>query len=109
MKVEEFLTIPEEDIVFEILEDEQVIADLVNTFKRSNEENTNDLDEMDDSSEVPIININVALKRLKNIHTFLLQQDDANECMKLVNTIEKFIRKKKINMMQQTTIDQYFN
>ena len=33
MKVEEFLTIPEEDIVFEILEDEQVIADLVNTIK----------------------------------------------------------------------------
>ena len=72
MKVEEFLTIPEEDIVFEILEDEQVIADLVNTFKRSNKENTNDLDEMDDSSEVPIININVALKSLKNIYTFLL-------------------------------------
>ena len=72
IKVEEFFTISEEDIVFEILEDEQVIADLVNTFKRSNKENTNDLDEMDDSSEVSVVNINVALKGLKNVHTFLL-------------------------------------
>ena len=39
MKVEEFLNIPNEDIVFEVLEDDQIIADLVNTFKRFNEEN----------------------------------------------------------------------
>jgi len=73
MKVEEFLTIPEEDIVFEDLEDDQIIADLINAFKKSDEENINDIDEMDDSTEVSIINSNVALKSLKNIHTFLLQ------------------------------------
>ena len=72
MKVEEFLTIPEEDVVFEVLEDDQIIADLVNIFKKSEEENINDIDEMDDSTEVPIISHNVALKSLKNIHTFLL-------------------------------------
>ena len=72
MKVEEFLTIPEEDIVFEVPEDDQVIADLVNIFKKSNEQNINDIDEMDDSTEISIISNNVALKSLKNIHTFLL-------------------------------------
>ncbi len=109
MKVEEFLTIPEEDIVFEDLEDDQIIADLINAFKKSDEENINDIDEMDDSTEVPIINSNVALKSLKNIHTFLLQQEDSDEYIKLVNTIEKFVKKKKLNSMQQTTINQYFN
>ncbi len=109
MKVEEFLTIPEEDIVFEDLEDDQIIADLINAFKKSDEENINDIDEMDDSTEVSIINSNVALKSLKNIHTFLLQQEDSDEYIKLVNTIEKFVKKKKLNSMQQTTINQYFN
>ena len=72
MKVKEFLTIPEEDTVFEVLKDDQIIKDLVNIFKKSNEENVNDIDEMDDSTEIPIISNNVALKSLKNIHTFLL-------------------------------------
>ncbi len=94
MKVEEFFTIPKEDIVFEILEDEQIIADFVNTFKISNEENINNLNKMNDSSEIPVVNINVTLKDLKNVYTFLLQQDNINECMKLVNTIKKFIKKK---------------
>src|SRR6266498_4872384 len=109
MKVEEFLTIPDEDIVFEVLEDDQIIADLINTFKRSNEENIDNIDEMDDSTEVPIISNNVALKSLKNIHAFLLQQEDTNEYIKLTNIIEKFVKKKKLNSIKQTTINQYFN
>jgi len=72
MKVEEFLTIPDEDIVFEVLEDDQIIADLINTFKKSNKENIDNIDEMDDSTEVLIISNNVVLKSLKNIHAFLL-------------------------------------
>ena len=32
----------------------------------------------------------------------------ANEQIKLVGKIEKFIKKEKFNSMQQTTIDQYF-
>jgi hypothetical protein len=108
MQMKEFLTIPEEDITYEVLEDDQIIAELVNIFK-SGENNINDLDEMDDSTEIPIINTNVAFKSLENIRTFLLQQEDTNEHIKLMSIIEKFIRKQKINLMQQTTIDQYFN
>ena len=55
---------------------------------------------MDDSTEVLIISHNVALKSLKNIHTFLLQQEDSNEYIKLVNIIEKFVKKEKLNSMQ---------
>jgi hypothetical protein len=108
MQMKEFLTIPEEDITYEVLEDDQIIAELVNIFK-SGENNINDLDEMDDSTEIPIISTNVAFKSLENIRTFLLQQEYTNEYIKLMSIIEKFIRKQKINLMQQTTIDQYFN
>jgi hypothetical protein len=108
MKVKEFLTIPEEDNVYEILEDDQIITELVNTFK-SNRDGIDNLDDMDDSTEVPTVSINVALKSLKNIHTFLFQQEDANEYIKSIDKIGKFIKKKKKNMMQQATLDQYFN
>ena len=110
MELEEFLTIPEEKIVCEILDDDEIITDLVNNFKKkSNEEETNNLDEMDDSIEEEVISFNVALKSLKKVHTFLLQQEYASEHLKLANTIEKFIKMKKVNSMQQTTINQYFN
>ena len=110
MELEEFLTIPEEKIVCEILDDNEIITDLVNNFKKkSNEEETNNLDEMDDSIEEEVISFNVALKSLKKVHTFLLQQEYASEHLKLANTIEKFIKMKKVNSMQQTTINQYFS
>ena len=110
MELEEFLTIPEEKIVCEILDDDEIITDLVNNFKKkSNEEETNNLDEMDDSIEEEVISFNVALESLKKIHTFLLQQEYASEHLKLANTIEKFIKMKKVNSMQQTTINQYFS
>ena len=76
MELEEFLTIPEEKIVCEILDDDEIITDLVNNFKKkSNEEETNNLDEMDDSIEEEVISFNVALESLKKVHTFLLQQE----------------------------------
>ena len=110
MELEEFLTIPEEKIVCEIFDDDEIITDLVNNFKKkSNEEETNNLDEMDDSIEEEVISFNVALKSLKKVHTFLLQQEYASEHLKLANTIEKFIKMKKVNSMQQTTINQYFS
>jgi len=110
MELEEFLTIPEEKIVCEILDDDEIITDLVNNFKKkSNEEETNNLDEMDDSIEEEVISFNVALESLKKVHTFLLQQEYASEHLKLANTIEKFIKMKKVNSMQQTTINQYFS
>jgi len=108
MKVKEFFTISEEDDVYEILEDDQIITELVNTFK-SNRNGIKNLDDMDDSTEVLTVSINVALKSLENIRTFLFQQEDANEYIKSIDKIGKFIKKKKNHMMQQTTLDQYFN
>ncbi|CAB5366685.1 unnamed protein product [Rhizophagus irregularis] len=105
MDAEEFLNIPEENIVYEIPEDNQIITELVEMFKKKSDENTDDLDEMDDSTEVVPVSIKVALKSLKKLHTFLLQQEDTNEYIKLINTIEKFIKRKQT----QTTIYQYFN
>jgi len=42
----------------------------VNTFK-SNRNGIKNLDDMDDSTEVLTVSINVALKSLENIRTFL--------------------------------------
>ena len=86
-----------ENIVYEFSED---IMKFIEIFKKKYE-NT---DEVDDSTEVITISINVTLKSLNTMHTFLLQQENSNEHIKLVNTIEKFIRKKQT----QTTINQYF-
>jgi len=94
----------EEDIVYEIPEGDQLITELVEMFKKSANESPDDLDE-DDSTEMVTIGTNVALKNLKIVNTFLLQQENANECVKLVDTIEKFIRRKQT----QTTIHQYFS
>jgi hypothetical protein len=103
MPAEEFLTIPDEDIVYEIPEDDHIVTELIEIFKKSANESPDDLD--DDSTETVTISTNVALENLKVVHTFLLQQENANECVKLVDTIEKFIRRKQT----QTTIHQYFS
>ena len=99
MQVKEFLTIPEEDIIYEIPN----ISEFADMFKDGH-----DPDEIDDSAEVEIICINEALQSLKTLNLYLLQQENANEQIKLVGKIEKFIKKEQINLMQQTTIDQYF-
>ena len=97
MQVKEFLTIPDENIVYEIPD----ISELAEMFK-------NNLDEMDDSTEVEKICINEALQSLKAVNLFLLQQENANEQIKFAGKIEKFIKKKQFNLTQQTSIDQYF-
>ncbi|CAB5391345.1 unnamed protein product [Rhizophagus irregularis] len=94
MGAKEFLNIPEENIVYEVPED---ITEFIEIFKKQSEENTNDLndlDEIDDSTEVVTVGTNVALKSLNTVHTYLLQQENSNEQIKLVNTIEKFVKKK---------------
>ena len=108
MEAKEFLNIPEEDIVYEIPKDHQIITDLIEIFKRkSNDDNIDNLDEdeIDDSIEVETVSTNIALKSLKTVHTFLLQQENVDEYIKLANVIEKFIRRKQT----QTTINQYFD
>ena len=101
MGVREFITIPEEE-VYEIPE----ILEIADLFKKR--PNINHSDEIDDSIEVETICINEASQSLKNIRMFLLQQENASEQIKLVDKVEKFIKKEKFNSMQQTTIDQYF-
>ena len=102
MGAEEFLNIPDENIIYEVPED---VTGFIEMFKKRSDGNTNDLDEMDDSTEVVAVSTNVALQSLNTIHTFLLQQENSNEYIKLVNSFEKFIRSKQT----QTTINQYFS
>ena len=47
IKVEEFLAVPEEDVLYEISDDDQIITELADIFK---EENSNNLDDADDST-----------------------------------------------------------
>lgn len=101
MGAEEFLNIPDEDIIYEVPED---VTGFIEMFKKRSDGNPDDLDEMDDSTEVITVSTNVALQSLNTIHTFLLQQENSNEYIKLVNSFEKFIRSKQT----QTTINQYF-
>ena len=100
--MKEFLTILEEDIVYEIPNTSAEFADI---FKDGP---MNYPDEADDSSEMEIICINEALQSLKTLNLYLLQQENAGEQMKLVDKISKFIKKEQINSMQQATIDRYF-
>ncbi|EXX53376.1 hypothetical protein RirG_244470 [Rhizophagus irregularis DAOM 197198w] len=101
MQVKEFLTIPEEDVIYEFLN----ISEFDDMFKTGL---TDHPDEVDDSFEMEIIHINEALRSLKTVNLFLLQQENAGKQIKLAGKIEKFIKKRKFNSMQQTTIDQYF-
>ncbi|CAB5357059.1 unnamed protein product [Rhizophagus irregularis] len=111
-EAEEFLNIPEENVVYEVPKDDQVIEELVYLFKNTDKENMDldemDLDEMDDSDEIPIISPSAAISSLEIVHTFLLQQDNAEEYVKLVGKIEKFFRVKKTSLMRQTNINTYF-
>jgi len=70
MKVKEFFIILKDDNIYEILEDNQIIIKLVNTFK-SNRNGIKNLDNMNNNTEVLTVNINITLKSLKNIRTFL--------------------------------------
>ena len=112
MQVEEFLTISDEDIVYQAPDNDQIITELVDMFKiEADEEDANkevDPDEMDDSSEVPLVSITTAINSLETISTFLLQQDDTGEYIKLLGKIESFVKEKQIKLMRQTTIDEYF-
>ncbi|PKK55742.1 hypothetical protein RhiirC2_801626, partial [Rhizophagus irregularis] len=76
MQVKEFLTIPEEDVIYEFLN----ISEFEDMFKSGT---TDHPDEVDDSSEMEIIHINEALRSLKTVNLFLLQQENAGEQIKL--------------------------
>ena len=95
MQMKEFLTIPEEDVIYEIPN----ISEFADMFKNGYP------DDVDDSDEVEIICTNEALQSLKTLNLYLLQQENASEQIKLVGKIENFIKKEQSNLMQQTSID----
>jgi SpoU rRNA methylase family enzyme len=74
MRIEEFLNIPEENIVYEVPKDDKIIEELVYLFKNNEKENV-DLEEMDDSDEIPIVSASTAIASLETVRTFLFQQD----------------------------------
>ncbi|CAG8612459.1 5428_t:CDS:1, partial [Diversispora eburnea] len=107
MGIEEFLFVPKENIVYEDLKDNEIIIELVDIFKKS-EENIEDVEELDDSIEPVIIDISVALKSIENVQMFLFQQENSEKCIKLANTFEKFIKIKK-SICQQSSLDEFFS
>ncbi|CAB5381779.1 unnamed protein product [Rhizophagus irregularis] len=108
MQAEEFLNLPEENIVYKVPEDDKIIEELVYLFKNTDKENT-DLEEIDDSDEIPVISTSTAIASLETVRMFLLQQENAEEYVKLVGKIEKFFRVKKTNSLRQTDINAYFH
>ncbi|CAB5393730.1 unnamed protein product [Rhizophagus irregularis] len=108
MQAEEFLNMAEEKIDYEVPKDDKIIEELVYLFKNTDKEDM-DLEEMDDSNEIPIISTSAAITSLETVRTFLLQQDNTEEYLKLVEKIEKFFKVKKTSLLRQTDINAYFN
>jgi len=109
MEVDEFLSIAEESVVYEVPDDNQIINELVEMFRIGGESSSN-LEDMDNSTETTIISASDALKSLEIVQTFLIQQENTKEQVKMANILERYIniRERKANMMRQTNIDQYF-
>ncbi|CAG8831376.1 9638_t:CDS:2, partial [Cetraspora pellucida] len=76
MPVEEFLSISAEDVVYEIPMNDQVIEELIKTFKPVDLACDDSGD--DDSIEIPLISIDTVITSLETVSMFLLQQDEAN-------------------------------
>ena len=102
MEVEEFLTVPEEGVVYGVTDNNQIITD-AEIFK---EENSNNVE---DSTEVAIISASAASKALETVQTFLIQQENANEYLRYADILEKYIGEKKANSIRQSSVDQYLN
>ncbi|CAG8685497.1 3766_t:CDS:1, partial [Dentiscutata heterogama] len=79
MQAEEFLTIPEENIIYEVFKNDQAIEELVEIFTNECDLEYSDPDEVNDSSETPIITSNEAIKGLETIHLYLLQYKNTSE------------------------------
>ncbi|CAG8748284.1 20405_t:CDS:1 [Cetraspora pellucida] len=115
MSIDEFLNFPDENVIYKVSSDDKIIEELVGVFnsENANESNkTDNVDENDDSNELPIISANAALENLNNVRLFLLQQEETVEIgrqLKQTDSLENFIRKKKIRSMMQTNIDMYFH
>ena len=106
--IEEFLSNPEEEIIYEVPEDDKIIEELIEIYKKQPEAPADINEEEDDSTEPVIISANEASKSLEIVHAYLLQQENSKEQLKQVNALEQYINLKKINSMKQTTMNQFF-
>ena len=94
MTTNEYLSFSAEDIVFELPESD----DIISLFNEEHDEETDDV-----SNETPIVSAHEALKSLENVKTYLIQQEGASSYLKAVNSLEKFIREKRVNSMKQSS------
>ncbi|CAG8788892.1 35645_t:CDS:1, partial [Racocetra persica] len=94
MQVEEFLSILDKNIAYEIPDDDYAISELIEIFKKSDDLDVVDVDEIDNSLEVPMISVDSTLEDLKTAYMYLLQQDNTSEQLKLVDKIKKIIKEK---------------
>ena len=92
----EYLSFPEENVTFELPESDNIVS----LFSRE------EVDD-DDSNEAPIISASMALKSLETVRTVLTQQEDSSSYLRLVNSLENFIREKKVNSMKQSSLTQF--
>ena len=65
--------------------------------------------EADDSIELPIVNCSDAASSLEVICSFLQQQEDSKDLFKQINALDHYISLKSMNVIKQTTIDEFFN
>ena len=102
MSIEEFLNNPEEQEVYVIPDDNE----LIELRKQSDLHTNSNSEEADDSTEPEIISINEASKSLEIVYNFL-QQDNAEELFKHIKAIGKYINinVRKMAVMKQATID----
>ena len=108
--IQEYLNNPEENSVYEVPDDNNIIEALVEMYKQQPEIDTNDFeDEEDDSVEQVLISASEASKSLEIVRTFLLQQENSSQQMKLVNSLDRYISLKTINAMRQSTLESYLN
>jgi hypothetical protein len=106
--IEEFLSNPEEEIIYEAPEDDKIIEELIEIYKKKPEVPADINEDEDDSTEPVIISANEASKSLEIVHAYLLQQENSKEQLRQVNALERYVNLKKINSMKQTTMNQFF-
>ena len=109
LPIQEYLNNPEENSVYEVPDDNNIIEALVEMYKQQPEIDTNDFEDEDDSVEQVLISASEASKSLEIVRTFLLQQENSSQQMKLVNSLDRYISLKTINAMRQSTLESYLN
>ena len=70
MQVDDFLFIPEENIMYDIPDDDQLIREIAEMFKEDIDEGN--AEEMDDSTEITTISASVCIEKLRKRINFVV-------------------------------------